>query len=1228
MSEEYFGLNTEKVSELVDDYLYKRNFDEDLIRLNSFGGIDSIVKSLKTNLENGIDINNTKDIELRKEIFGENTIERPEQTSFCDLVLEAFGDTFIQILIVAAFIQISIGLSPLAQSSTDWIDGIAICSAILIVVITSSVTNYNKELNFRSLNQINDSMFQIAAIRGGHSCIISSEDLLVGDIFKLEIGMIVPVDGILISGESISVNEASITGESHPVYKESHAKCLSKKVQFKKEKSQHSLPSPVLISSTTIETGSGWLLALAVGKNSIKGKVSNIVILSKGDSSDKTPLEIKLEDIAEDIGKFGLYAAILTFLALCFKLLWSKYTEFIFHTERNISSGNSGMRMLTNTTEIIDAMTNIISNSTNNSIATSSNGSNETNNQNSSQVIVEPKSESQSIFYDPNSVFVGIHKEILTILMLCVAIIVVAIPEGLPLAVTLALSFSVGEMMKENNLVRHISACETMGGANFILTDKTGTLTQNKMSVTYFYNNKNNIDLSKINPIKENQSIIIQNPNSFFSERYYQIIKESVLSNTEVHIDTIDGKEKGSQTDLALYHLIENFGEDCIQYLREFEVKERLPFDSNRKRMSTLLGFRKSNITNISGELDVQIVHTKGAPEYILSCCDSYIDPINGEKKNMDRQTLKEINDICESYQTKALRCLALAYKEIKKGDLSKFKDTSNEKNSTEYVVEQDKFSLIGVFAVGDKLKNQVPEAIITCKKAGISVVMVTGDNKITANAYARDCNILTGQPTNENSMTGDQFYSIIGGVICDTCKLSYDYCRCKSGKEIDESEEIKVNIKKLKIANISAFSQLASNLKVLARARPIDKFAFVLGLKELGHVVAVTGDGSNDAQALAKADVGFAMGKQGTEAAKNASDIIVLDDNFASIVNSIKWGRNIFDNIRKFLQFQLSVNVSAVLLVFVTSCIGSESPISAIQMLWLNLIMDSLGSLALATEAPTKDLLNRSPYSKREYLISGIMWKNIVSQSCVQFSVIFFLYIWAEKFVIEEHPERIKIYTQFENCFGDFSAAIVRYQKHSLLHYIVDGKKSSWNPLHLIKPDLSQEYCMFYNREKFRPNQIINLEDAYKWYVTENGNTTHMTIVFNCFVLYSLFNQLNSRILDDSLNIFKNIFSNWFFILIVIAEISIQVLLVEYGGIIFKCSVGGLTQFQWGICVSFASITFFVAFIVKLLPFEKCNKGSKLTGSRDIELRYKENLIDNENRKDDLEKALEENAS
>lgn len=292
-----------------------------------------------------------------------------------------------------------------------------------------------------------------------------------------------------------------------------------------------------------------------------------------------------------------------------------------------------------------------------------------------------------------------------------------------------------------------------------------------------------------------------------------------------------------------------------------------------------------------------------------------------------------------------------------------------------------------------------------------------------------------------------------------------------------------------------------------MARSQPLHKYALVLGLKDLRHVVAVTGDGTNDAPALSKSDVGFAM-FAGTDIAKEASDIVIIDNNFSSIVTAIIYGRNIYDNIRKFLQFQLSVNFCACLIVFICACIGNETPLTPIQMLWVNLIMDSLGSLALATEPPYEELLQREPTKRSESIINGRMWKHIVLQSLIQIVILLILYLIAPKFVKEQDLERLAENTIINYCYGEMPG------KGDVSH-IIYGTESNWGNDAKLLTTITKDYC-----GKYKSRQNLNV--AYKEYSNANGGTVHMSLIFNVFVIYTLFNQVNCRMIDDSLNIFK----------------------------------------------------------------------------------------------------------
>ena len=486
---------------------------------------------------------------------------------------------------------------------------------------------------------------------------------------------------------------------------------------------------------------------------------------------------------------------------------------------------------------------------------------------------------------------------------------------------------------------------------------------------------------------------------------------------------------------------------------------------------------------------------------------------------------------------------------------------------------------------------------------------MVTGDNIVTATAIAKECKILDDsvdlnhltskdieedpeQMNDENkkhkhiqrllecqpkALTGNSFYNAVGGLICEVCKLETNACKCPK-TEAEAKQIAKENnteaapVKKDVIKNMSAFIKLSKNLCVMARSQPIHKYALVLGLRSLHNVVAVTGDGTNDAPALSKSDVGFAM-FAGTDIAKEASDIVIIDNNFSSIVVAIIYGRNIYDNIRKFLQFQLTVNFCACILVFICACVGNETPLTSIQMLWVNLIMDSLGSLALATEPPYEQLLEREPTKRNEHIINGRMWKHISIQALCELILLLLLYLLAPKFIKEDNYVRLAENQIINLCYGKLPG-------NGKIDHIIYGTSSKWTSD--VKLKGNEEVCGKYSERQ-------DLSVAFKEYSNANGSTVHMTIIFNVFVYYTLFNQINCRVLDDSFNILIRITRSILFIIICIFEMGLQAVLITWGNTVFHCVENGLTGKQWGICIGFGAITFVISIICKLLPLEKC---------------------------------------
>uniref|UniRef100_A0A452QWD1 Calcium-transporting ATPase n=1 Tax=Ursus americanus TaxID=9643 RepID=A0A452QWD1_URSAM len=530
-----------------------------------------------------------------------------------------------------------------------------------------------------------------------------------------------------------------------------------------------------------------------------------------------------------------------------------------------------------------------------------------------------------------------------------VTVLVVAVPEGLPLAVTISLAYSVKKMMKDNNLVRHLDACETMGNATAICSDKTGTLTMNRMTVVQAYINEKHYK-----KIPEPEAI----PPNILSYLVTGISVNCAYTSKILPPEKEGGlpRHVGNKTECALLGLLLDLKRD-YQDVRNEIPEEALykvyTFNSVRKSMSTVL-------KNSDGSYRI---FSKGASEIILKKCFKILSA-NGEAKVFrprDRDDI--VKTVIEPMASEGLRTICLAFRDFPAGEPEPEWDNEND------IVTG--LTCIAVVGIEDPVRPEVPEAIKKCQRAGITVRMVTGDNINTARAIATKCGILH---------PGEDFL----------CLEGKDFNR-RIRNEKGEIEQERID-------------KIWPKLRVLARSSPTDKHTLVKGIidstvSEQRQVVAVTGDGTNDGPALKKADVGFAMGIAGTDVAKEASDIILTDDNFTSIVKAVMWGRNVYDSISKFLQFQLTVNVVAVIVAFTGACITQDSPLKAVQMLWVNLIMDTLASLALATEPPTESLLLRKPYGRNKPLISRTMMKNILGHAFYQLVVVFTLLFAGEKF-------------------------------------------------------------------------------------------------------------------------------------------------------------------------------------------------------------------------------------
>ncbi|XP_071690097.1 putative calcium-transporting ATPase 11, plasma membrane-type isoform X1 [Rutidosis leptorrhynchoides] len=502
--------------------------------------------------------------------------------------------------------------------------------------------------------------------------------------------------------------------------------------------------------------------------------------------------------------------------------------------------------------------------------------------------------------------------ELLNYFAIAVTILVVAVPEGLPLAVTLSLAFAMKKLMNDRALVRHLSACETMGSATCICTDKTGTLTTNHMVVTRLWVAGEPKDIKSVK--------------SSISEKVLTVLLQSVFLNTSSEVVKGEsGKTNiiGSPTETALLEFGLLFQSNHNDISKTVKIIKVAPFNSVKKKMSVLVALPNGKLR----------AFCKGASEIILNVCDKIVNG-DGETVELSDKQRKAITDVINNFACEALRTICLAFKDIETGS------SSDE-------IPENGYAIIAVVGIKDPVRPGVKEAVKTCLDAGIMVRMVTGDNIHTAKAIAKECGILTP-----------------GGLAIE-------------GPEFREKtpEQLK---------------EIIPRLQVMARSLPLDKHKLVTFLRnEFKEVVAVTGDGTNDAPALHEADIGLAMGIAGTEVAKENADVVIMDDNFKTIVYVARWGRSVYINIQKFVQFQLTVNVVALMTNFVSACTSGSAPLTAVQLLWVNMIMDTLGALALATEPPHDGLMKRPPIGRDVNFITKIMWRNIIGQSIYQLVVL-----------------------------------------------------------------------------------------------------------------------------------------------------------------------------------------------------------------------------------------------
>jgi len=868
--------------------------------------------------------------------FGRNELPPKALRTFLDHLIEALEDKTLRILIFSAVCSILFGAWPSIEPGAGWdiskwkwgsrpeelVQGFAIVLTVAVVSGINSFQNWHKDKEFESLNEFKENRL-LDVLRPGQGPVkVQKNEIAVGDVLVLFVGERLPADGILISGFGVEADQSASTGESEPVSKipDFSLPASQPSASFSNTGGVAAMPSLttvgggdcLLVGGSMIKAGNDIrMLVTAVGQSSEIGKVAKAVQRGGSgddkddDDDDGTPLQKKLTKLADDIGKVGMGVGVLTFLVLT--ILWMSSNPF-YPTHANPTSSEVFASYLT--------------------------------------LLTSTKAGALITFF-----IVG------------VSIVVVAVPEGLPLAVTISLAFSMRRMMKDNNFVRELMACETMGSATVIASDKTGTLTANRMTVTKAMIAGSVIDSVKGSGLRRQLSLAPGSGAALLAHLF-----RAVSLNTDASLKGGQGDQAeyvGSATEGALLHMLVNEGEDYARIRSEeggAKILARRPFTKESKLQTCVV--RSSADSN-----GVPIVYVTGAFEVILPRCSGHMQ-MNGEQRPFhDAGERDNVQATHDSFARQGLRVLAIAFKRLDNGGSDRLLIDSA-RSSTDWhqalhavgsTMDSQGLTLLGLFGIEDPLREGVPAAVSRLKDAGLRIMMVTGDNIVTAQTIALQAGILTNKVTrNGEVMEGKDF------------------------RALDQD----------------ALGKVLRELKVLARCSPTDKLLLVKALQSTGEVVAVTGDGINDAPALAAADIGLSMGIAGTEVAKEASKIVILDDNFASIVATVRWGRSIKENIRKFLNFQITINIVALSLTFITACMwkGGDSdplhdfPIKPVQLLWINMLMDSFAALMLATEPPTDMLMKHKPQGQDEPLITAIMAKNMIGHAIFQLSLLLWL--------------------------------------------------------------------------------------------------------------------------------------------------------------------------------------------------------------------------------------------
>ena len=825
-------------------------------------------------------------LESRKK-NGVNVLAPPEQDPWWKEFLDKFSDPLIIILLVAGVLSIGISFYEFFGLGQDWkvfFEPIGIFVAIGLATTLAFIFEQKANKAFKILNQVNDDEL-VEVMRNGTMTTIPRKNVVVGDIVVLNTGDEIPADGELLDVVTLSVDESSLTGE--PL-------CVK-------------TTDPAHFDMDATYPSNHVMRVLKVGDATEMGKVFEEAQI---DDSVKTPLNEQLDGLAEWITNVSyIFAGLIIVGQLIHFLGWGAWQAwtlaipvalFFWLVIKKFEDWSRAKCILTIIGFFIIFFAMVIG----------------------AFSMLNPGTDSAT--------WSLLLAHTLKTLMVAVTLIVVAVPEGLPMAVTLSLAYSISRMLKTNNLVRKMHACETMGATTVICTDKTGTLTQNQMQV-----------------YKTN----------FFGEPSNEVLYEGIAVNSTAQLDLSGDKAQvlGNPTEGALLLWLNERGANYIDLRNGATRLEELPFTTERKYMATV-------VKSATGK---NILYVKGAPEIVFGMCKNTCDVTKAE---IDVQLL--------DYQNQAMRTLGFAYQELSEKDAT----------ISDGKVVADRLTFLGIVAISDRVRVDVPAVVGEVIDAGIKVKIVTGDTPGTAKEIGRQIGLWNdATDSDRNIITGPEFAEL-------------------SDKQLKER---------------------VGELKIIARARPMDKKRLVEALQANNEVVAVTGDGTNDAPALKTAHVGLSMG-DGTSVAKEASDITIIDNSFSSIGRAVMWGRSLYKNIQRFLLFQLTVNVAACFLVLFGSFMGTESPLTVTQMLWVNLIMDTFGAMALASLPPTRSVMNDKPRKREASILSKPMLWELCSVGFIFFAITLGFYWLFNHAEVTSIPQMFHAVVGAENPMTPYEATLL----------------------------------------------------------------------------------------------------------------------------------------------------------------------------------------------------------